>query len=109
MLLASLRRSPARRTLQRLQLPQMSTLADEFARKVALGKSLPPLSDNAAKLEMYALYKQANVGKVNKPRPGMLDFVGRAMWDAWNKLGDMSQDEAMTKCVRWLSGLKAAD
>lgn len=55
----------------------MSTLADEFARKVALGKSLPPLSDNAAKLEMYALFKQANAGRNATPKPGMLDFVVR--------------------------------
>lgn len=95
----ALRRAAPRHSLLRPQVAAMSSLSDEFAKKVALGKTLPPLSDNAAKLEMYALYKQANVGKVNKPRPGMLDFVGRAMWDAWNKLGDMGQEEAMQKCV----------
>lgn len=105
-MLLSLARPAFRRSTASLRLPllrghiaAMSSLSDEFAKKVALGKTLPPLADNAAKLEMYALYKQANVGKVNKPRPGMLDFVGRAMWDAWNKLGDMSQEDAMHKCV----------
>lgn len=54
-----------------------SSLADEFQKKLALGKTLPPLSDNMAKLEMYALFKQSNVGKNTTSKPGMLDFVVR--------------------------------
>jgi hypothetical protein len=33
---------------------------------------------------MYALFKQASVGDVNTERPGMLDFKGKAKWDAWS-------------------------
>ena len=33
-------------------------------------------------LELYALFKQANVGDVNTARPGMMDFKGKAKWDA---------------------------
>jgi acyl-CoA-binding protein len=40
----------------------MSSLADRFERSLALGKTLPPLTDNAAKLELYALFKQAQSG-----------------------------------------------
>ncbi|TYZ69290.1 hypothetical protein PybrP1_000125 [[Pythium] brassicae (nom. inval.)] len=94
-------RFPLSSTLARV----MSTLADEFARKVALGKSLPPLSDNAAKLEMYALFKQANAGRNATPKPGMLDFVGKAKWEAWNRLGDMSKDEAMAKYIAIIDDL----
>lgn len=75
----------------------MSSLSDQFQAKVALGKTLPPLSDNTAKLQMYALYKQAHQGPNTTSRPGMLDFVGRAKWDAWKGLGEMTQDEAKTK------------
>uniref|UniRef100_W5M648 Acyl-CoA-binding protein n=1 Tax=Lepisosteus oculatus TaxID=7918 RepID=W5M648_LEPOC len=35
-------------------------------------------------LEIYGLYKQATVGDVNTQRPGMLDFTGKAKWDAWD-------------------------
>ncbi|CEG47365.1 enoyl-delta isomerase mitochondrial [Plasmopara halstedii] len=75
------------------------SLIELFERSVELGKSLPPLSDNGAKLELYALFKQANVGKNTSSRPSMLDFVGRAKWDAWAKLGDMTQDEAKVKYI----------
>ena len=33
---------------------------------------------------------QATVGKCNAPKPGMMDFVGKAKWTAWNDLGDLS-------------------
>ena len=40
--------------------------------------------DDAKKLEIYALYKQGLIGDVNTDRPGMLDFKGKAKWDAWS-------------------------
>ena len=43
---------------------------------------------------MYALFKQSTVGKVNTKRPGMVDFVGRAKWDAWSGLEDMTLEQA---------------
>lgn len=34
---------------------------------------------------------QATEGPCNSPKPGMLDFVKKAKWDAWNSLGNLSQ------------------
>ena len=45
------------------------------------GKAVP----DDRKLLVYALYKQATEGDVNTKRPGMLDFKGKAKWDAWKK------------------------
>ncbi|KAF4046081.1 Enoyl-CoA hydratase/isomerase [Phytophthora infestans] len=84
-----------------------SSLSQRFERSLALGKALPPLSDNAAKLEMYALFKQANLGKNTTSKPGMLDFVGRAKWDAWTKLGDMTQEDAKLKYIAIIDDLAA--
>lgn len=66
---------------------------DAAAEKV---KTLPTCSDGD-KLELYGLYKQVTVGDVNTStfyitffnglslaRPGMMDFQGKAKWDAWN-------------------------
>jgi peroxisomal 3,2-trans-enoyl-CoA isomerase len=52
---------------------------------------------NDTKLQLYALYKQATVGTCNTSRPGMMDFVGRAKWDAWNSLGQMTQSDAVNQ------------
>ena len=45
---------------------------------------------DAQKLDIYALFKQATVGDVNTSRPGMLDFKGKAKWDAWESKKGMS-------------------
>lgn len=47
------------------------------------------LSDDK-KLEVYSLYKQGLIGDVNTQRPGMLDFKGKAKWDAWSGKKGMS-------------------
>lgn len=58
----------------------------------------PP--SNEMKLKMYGLFKIATEGKCDgKSRPGMLDIVGRAKYDAWLKLGDLKQEEAMDQYV----------
>ncbi|XP_033104319.1 enoyl-CoA delta isomerase 2, mitochondrial-like isoform X2 [Anneissia japonica] len=54
---------------------------------------------NEAKLEMYALFKQATVGACNTSKPGAFDFVGKAKWQAWTNLGSLSQEEAKQKYV----------
>ena len=61
---------------------------------------------NEMKLEFYALYKQATEGDVSGKRPGMMDFVGRAKFDAWEKLKGMSGDDAMQKYIDRLESLK---
>ncbi|XP_058248193.1 acyl-CoA-binding protein isoform X2 [Hemibagrus wyckioides] len=47
-------------------------------------KHLKAKPSDAEMLEIYSLYKQATVGDVNTARPGMLDFTGKAKWDAWD-------------------------
>jgi len=55
---------------------------------------------NEELLELYKYYKQASVGDCNTDRPGMLDFKGKAKWDAWNGLKGTSKEDAMTKYVQ---------
>ncbi|CAE7939050.1 DBI, partial [Symbiodinium sp. KB8] len=55
------------------------------------GKAVP----DDRKLLVYALYKQATEGDVNTKRPGMLDFKGKAKWDAWKKQEGKSKEDAM--------------
>ncbi|CAK4614035.1 hypothetical protein LEN26_002996 [Aphanomyces euteiches] len=78
-----------------------------FEEKIALGKTLPNLEDNQTKLEMYALFKQATEGPCTQPKPGMFDFVGKAKWEAWTKLGSLSQDDAKKKYCDFIDALAA--
>ncbi|XP_062937177.1 acyl-CoA-binding domain-containing protein 4 isoform X2 [Cynocephalus volans] len=50
-------------------------------------------------LRFYSYYKQATMGPCLVPRPGFWDPIGRYKWDAWNSLGKMSREEAMTAYI----------
>uniref|UniRef100_W5LII7 Enoyl-CoA delta isomerase 2 n=1 Tax=Astyanax mexicanus TaxID=7994 RepID=W5LII7_ASTMX len=64
---------------------------------------------NEVKLKIYALFKQATQGPCNTPKPGMLDFVNKAKWDAWKSLGSVSQEDARQKYVDLISSLVSAE
>jgi carboxylesterase len=55
---------------------------------------------------MYALYKQAISGDASGARPGMLDVVGRAKFDSWEKRRGLSHEQAMTDYVELVTQLK---
>ncbi|KAI6164984.1 ACBP-domain-containing protein [Pisolithus thermaeus] len=44
-------------------------------------------------------FLSATIGNVTSSRPGLLDMLGRAKWDAWTKLKDMNQYEAKWRYV----------
>lgn len=76
---------------------------EDAARRV---NDLPKRPPDATLLELYALYKQASVGDVTGKRPGMIDFRGRAKWDAWKKREGMSQDAARDAYVQLVEKLE---
>lgn len=61
---------------------------------------------NELKLEMYGLYKQATEGDVSGKKPGLTDFVGRAKYQAWEKVKGMSADQAMQTYIDKINTLK---
>ena len=50
-------------------------------------------------LQVYSLYKQANVGDNNTDKPGMLSFEAKAKWEAWNKQKGKSQEDAKKEYI----------
>lgn len=81
----------------------------EFEQAKQQLNSLKNEPDNQTKLQIYALFKQATIGKCNTKKPGALDFVGKAKWTAWNALEDISQDEAQLKYIKLVEDLAAAE
>jgi acyl-CoA-binding protein len=59
-------------------------------------------------LFLYAHYKQASAGNVDGKRPGMMDMVGRAKYDAWAKLEGMSQKDAEKAYIAKVNALLKA-
>ncbi|XP_019635042.1 PREDICTED: acyl-CoA-binding protein-like [Branchiostoma belcheri] len=78
----------------------------EFEKAAEEVKTLKSTPTDEEMLEIYALFKQAKVGDVNTARPGMLDFKGKAKWDAWEAKKGMSQEDARAKYVAKVEELK---
>jgi acyl-CoA-binding protein len=81
------------------------SLADDFAAAQARVKQLAKTPSNDELLELYSLYKQGSVGDVQGSRPGMLDFKGRAKYDAWAARKGTSKDGAMSAYVALVARL----
>ena len=83
----------------------MATLKATFEAAVANSKNLSERPDNATLLQLYALYKQGTAGDNEEKKPGFTDMVGRAKWDAWNKIKGMSEKDAMQQYVDLIESL----
>ncbi|VEL37919.1 unnamed protein product [Protopolystoma xenopodis] len=73
--------------------------AKEYVNKLTVEPS------NETKLKLYALFKQATIGRNDNQKPSLIDFVGRAKWEAWSQLKDMSKNSASEEYVRLVESL----
>lgn len=74
-------------------------LASRFADAQARSKELKKTPDTDDLLALYALFKQGSVGDATGARPGMMDFKGRAKFDAWTGKKGLSTDAAQEAYV----------
>jgi acyl-CoA-binding protein len=84
----------------------MTDLNAGFLQAVADSKQLPERPDNPTLLKLYALYKQATDGDASGERPGMMDFVARAKFDAWAALAGTEGDTARQDYIDLIESLK---
>ena len=85
----------------------MPHLQQTFEAAVANSKNLSERPDNMTLLKLYALYKQATAGDATGERPGMLDFKGRAKYDAWAGKRGGTKDASMQSYVALVEKLAA--
>ncbi len=84
----------------------MSDLKAKFDAAVAASKKLTKKPSNEMLLKLYAYFKQATEGDVSGERPGFMDFVGGAKYDAWAKIKGTSAEEAMTQYAKLIERLQ---
>ncbi|KAG5413832.1 hypothetical protein IGI04_001399 [Brassica rapa subsp. trilocularis] len=56
-----------------------------------------------AKMELYGLHKIATEGSCREAQPMAVMLSARAKWNAWQRLGNMSQEEAMEQYLALVS------
>jgi len=86
------------------------SLQEQFeaaAKRLQDNASIADSIDDAKKLEIYALYKQGLIGDVNTERPGMLDFKGKAKWDAWSGKKGVAKEDAQKQYIELIEALLA--
>ena len=82
-------------------------LEEDFASAQTRVRGLARTPDSRELLELYALYKQGSGGDVQGSRPGMLDFKGRAKYDAWAGKKGIARDAAQKAYVELVGKLAA--
>jgi acyl-CoA-binding protein len=85
----------------------MADIKAQFEQAQKDVKTLSKRPGNEDMLALYSLFKQGNEGDVSGARPGMLDMIGRAKYDAWAKLKGQSKDEAMKGYIDKVKALLA--
>lgn len=82
-----------------------SLVSKEFEEAKSKLSTLNEDPGSDVKLKIYALFKQATIGKCNTSKPSMVDFVNRAKWNAWNDLSNLSQAEAEKQYISIVNDL----
>lgn len=85
----------------------MSDLDTQFETAVTQSKNLSERPDNVTLLKIYALYKQATTGDNAETKPSFTDVVGRAKWDAWDKMKGTPLDTAKQQYIDLITELSA--
>lgn len=80
-----------------------------FEQASVQSKTLKKAPDNDSLLALYSLYKQGSIGDCSGTRPGVLDVVGRAKFDAWMARQGTTRDAAMSDYVALVTRLKTAE
>lgn len=83
------------------------SLDQSFQQAATDVQQLSEKPDNDTLLKLYSLYKQATEGEVSGKRPGMLNMVARAKFDAWANLKGTSSDEAKNQYIELVTELKS--
>lgn len=83
-------------------------LAAKFEDAQQRVKALTSRPSNDDLLDLYALFKQGTKGDVSGSRPGMMDFRGRAKFDAWSGKRGTSKEDAMAAYVALVDRLLGA-
>ena len=82
------------------------TLDTQFEDAVTRSRLLAVTPPESALLELYALYKQSSSGDAHAKRPGPLDIVARAKYDAWARVKGTGRDEAMQRYIALVASLE---
>lgn len=75
-------------------------LSAKFSKAASCIQSRASKLDNDTLLSLYGYYKQATEGACNTSKPSWYDMKAKTKWEAWHKLGEMSQQNAKQAYIK---------
>lgn len=81
------------------------TNSSEFLNAVAWAKKLKQSPTNDELLCLYKYYKQATVGDVNTPKPGILNLKNQAKWNSWNSVKGADKHTSEVEYIKLVNQL----
>ncbi|XP_031503309.1 acyl-CoA-binding domain-containing protein 1-like [Nymphaea colorata] len=87
------------------ELDEEFTAATTFIAAAAAGDQSAQKVPTDVQLQLYGYYKIATEGPCRVPQPSALKMSARAKWNAWQRLGTMSPEEAMQNYINIVNEL----
>lgn len=84
---------------------EVSTNSKEFITAAEYAKKITGKRTNDELKKLYGLYKQATVGDINIEKPGMLNFIGRDKWHAWNEKKGLLKHDSEVQYITFINEL----
>ena len=78
----------------------------EFIQACKEARNFDSTPEDKDLLKLYSLYKQATVGDNNTPKPWIVDFRGKAKWNAWTEQRGKDKDSARNEYIEFVKFLK---
>jgi len=85
----------------------LSDLDTQFTHATQNALTFARQPNNAEKLSLYGLYKQATAGDNQASKPGPFDIIGAAKWHAWSSLAGTPQHVAKQRYIDLVARLAA--
>lgn len=81
-------------------------LQKKFTESQEILKNLSKRPNDEELLHVYSLFKQATIGDINIPQPGMFSFKEKAKWNAWNSKKGMKKETALQSYIDYVGTLQ---
>ena len=99
--------NPSNNIIDQISSTKMSEQFEKAANAIKeSAKSNIKMTDDEMK-QVYSLFKQGSLGDNTSEKPGMLDFKGKAKWEAWNGQKGKSKEDAQKEYVALAKNLLA--
>ncbi len=91
------------------EVPGTATLEKAFDAATLASRTLKAAPDNDTLLALYSLFKQSTVGDASGERPGVLDVMNRAKYDAWRQRKGTASEDAMKAYISLVEKLMESE